>query len=64
MNYIIFFTYLKNTNKENLKDIISMSLTVTIDKFGEKIIIPLKENGENININNNNKIEYINLYLN
>ena len=64
MNYIILFTYLKNTNKENLKDIISMSLTVTIDKFGEKIIIPLKENGENIYIDNNNKIEYINLYLN
>ena len=41
-----------------------MSLTVTIDKFGEKIIIPLKENGENIYIDNNNKIEYINLYLN
>ena len=64
MNYIILFTYLKNTNKKNLKDIISMSLTVTIDKFGEKIIIPLKENGENINKDNNNKIEYINLYLN
>ena len=64
MNYIILFTYLKNTNKENLKDIISISLTVTIDKFGEKIIIPLKENGENIYIDNNNKIEYINLYLN
>ena len=64
MNYIILFTYLKNTNKENLKDILSMNFTVTLDKFGEKIIIPLKENGENIYIDNNNKIEYINLYLN
>ena len=58
------FTYLQNTKDENLKDILSMNFTVTLDKFGEKIIIPLKENGENIYIDNNNKIEYINLYLN
>ena len=57
------FTYLQNTEDENLKDILSMNFTVTLDKFGEKIIIPLKENGENIYIDNSNKEEYINLYL-
>ena len=57
------FTYLKNTKDENLKDILSMNFTVTLDKFGEKIVIPLKENGKNIYIDINNKDEYVSLYL-
>lgn len=55
--------YLKNTNDENLKDILYVNFTVTVDRFGEKIEIPLKEHGEDIFVNNNNKQEYIDLYL-
>ena len=57
------FTYLKNTKEENLKEKLSTTFTITKDKFGEKIIIPLKENGENIYIDNTNKDEYVDLYL-
>jgi len=46
------FTYFKNTKEENLKEKLSTTFTITKDKFGEKIIIPLKENGENIYIDN------------
>ena len=57
------FIYLKNTKDENLKETLSMNFTITLDKFGEKIVIPLKENGENIYIDINNKDEYVSLYL-
>ena len=57
------FTYLKNTKEDNLKEKLSTTFTITKDKFGEKIIIPLKENGENIYIDNTNKDEYVDLYI-
>ncbi len=57
------FTYLKNTKDDNLKEKLSTTFTITNDKFGEKIVIPLKENGENIYIDNTNKDEYVDLYL-
>ena len=56
-------TYLKNTKDDNLKEKLSTTFTITNDKFGEKIVIPLKENGENIYIDNTNKDEYVDLYL-
>lgn len=56
-------SYLKNTNDENLKEILNVNFTVTVDKFGEKIEISLKEHGEEIFVDNNNKDEYIELYL-
>ena len=55
--------YLKNSTDNNLKDILDTNFTVIDDKYGEKLVIPLKENGENIMIDNNNKDEYIELYL-
>ena len=57
------FTYLKNTKDDNLKEKLCTTFTITNDKFGEKIVIPLKENGENIYIDNTNKDEYVDLYL-
>ena len=55
--------YLKTSNDANLKEELDSNFTVIDDKFGEKLVIPLKENGENIMIDNNNKDEYVELYL-
>ena len=56
-------SYLRNNNDENLKEELDTNFTVIDDKFGEKLVIPLKENGENIMIDNKNKDEYVDLYL-
>lgn len=56
-------SYLKNTKEQNLKDLLSTNFTVVVDKFGEKVVIPLKPDGENIYIDNTNKDEYVDLYL-
>ena len=56
-------SYLINNNDENLKEELDTNFTVIDDKFGEKLVIPLKENGENIMIDNKNKDEYVDLYL-
>ena len=55
--------YLKTNNDSNLKEELDSNFTVIDDKFGEKLVIPLKPNGENIMIDNSNKDEYIDLYL-
>ena len=55
--------FLKTTNDTKLKEELDTNFTVVDDKFGEKLVIPLKENGENIMIDNNNKDEYVDLYL-
>ena len=57
------FNYLLKTNDDNLESEIDSNFTTIIEKEGEKIVIPLKENGENIMINNENKKEYIDLYI-
>ena len=56
-------SYLKTNNDINLKEELDTNFTVIDDKFGEKLVIPLKENGENIMIDINNKDEYVDLYL-
>ena len=56
-------SYLRNNNDENLKEELDTNFTVIDDKFGEKLVIPLKPNGENIMIDNKNKDEYIDLYI-
>lgn len=55
--------YLKETKEEKIEDIVCYNFTVTVDKFGEKVVIPLKPNGEQISITSQNKDEYIDLYL-
>ena len=54
---------LNNNNDPNLKEELDTNFTVIDDKFGEKLVIPLKPNGENILIDINNKDEYVELYI-
>ena len=55
--------YLKTNNVTNLEEELDTNFTVIEDKFGEKLVIPLKPNGENIMIDNSNKDEYVDLFL-
>ena len=55
--------YLLKQNSPKLEEELDTNFTVLDDKFGEKIIIPLKQDGDNIMINNINKEEYVNLYI-
>ena len=55
--------YLKQNNSPNLKEELDTNFTVIDDKFGEKLTIPLKPNGENIMIDSENKDEYVDLYV-
>ena len=57
------FKFLKETKDANLKQDLDLDFTVTDDKFGEKLIIPLKKDGEKIPVDFNNKDEYVELYL-
>ena len=56
--------FLTTTDNKNLKEDLDSNFTVCVDNFGEKKIIPLKPNGENIMIDYENKNEYVELYLN
>ena len=55
--------FLLDTNDKNLKENLDLNFTATYDKFGEKIIVPLKKDGENIMIDCDNKNEYVTLYI-
>ena len=55
--------YLLKQNSPKLEEELDTNFTVLDDKFGEKIIIPLKPDGDNIMINNINKEEYVKLYI-
>ena len=57
------FKFLLDSKDKNLKEELETDFTVTDDKFGEKLIIPLKPNGENILVDLDNKEEYVNLYI-
>ena len=56
-------TFLINSKDKNLKEELDTNFVVVDDKFGEKLDIPLKANGENIMIDSENKDEYVELYL-
>ena len=55
--------YILNQDNPKLEEELDTNFTVIDDKFGEKIIIPLKPDGEKIMINNINKEEYVKLYV-
>ena len=57
------FSFLKKTKDANLKESLDLDFTVTDDKFGEKLVIPLKKDGDKISVDINNKDEYVDLYL-
>ena len=56
--------FLKETKDENLKEELDTDFTIVDDKFGERVVINLKENGDKIQVDINNKDEYVDLYLN
>ena len=56
--------FLKETKDENLKEALDTDFTIVDDKFGERVVINLKENGDKIQVDINNKDEYVDLYLN
>ena len=54
--------YILTKDNPNLEEELDTNFTVLDDKFGEKILIPLKPDGDKIMINNTNKEEYVKLY--
>ena len=56
-------TFLISTKDKNLKEDLEQDFTVIDDKFGEKLIIPLKPDGDKIMVDLDNKEEYVDLYL-
>ena len=56
-------TFLLTTKDKNLKEDLEQDFTVIDDKFGEKLVIPLKLDGEKIMVDLDNKEEYVELYL-
>jgi len=56
-------TFLISTKDKNLKEDLEQDFTVIDDKFGEKLIIPLKIDGDKIMVDLDNKEEYVDLYL-
>ena len=57
------FAFLINSKDKNLKEELDTNFVVVDDKYGEKLDIPLKPNGENIMVDCENKDEYVELYL-
>ena len=55
--------FLKETKDENLKEDLDTDFTVVDDKFGEKVVYNLKPDGDKIQVDINNKDEYVDLYL-
>jgi ubiquitin-protein ligase E3 A len=56
--------FLKENEDPNLKEALDIDFTVIDEKFGEKFVVNLKENGENIPVDLNNKNEYVELFIN
>ena len=56
-------SFLKETNDPNLKDNLDIDFTVIDEKFGEKLIVNLKPDGDKISVDINNKNEYVDLFV-
>ena len=63
MEHYNSFKYLINCKEENIGEILQVTFSVIVENFGHKDVIPLKENGENILVNQENKMEYVSLYI-
>lgn len=55
--------FLKETKDENLEETLGSSFEIEVENFGLRETIELIPNGKDILINQSNKLEYINLYL-
>ena len=56
--------FLKETQDANLKENLDIDFTVIDDKFGEKLTVELKPDGDKIPVDLSNKNEYIDLFIN
>ena len=57
-------SFLINTKDKNIKENLEKYFNVFDYKFGEKLVIPLKPDGEKIMVDIDNKNEYVELYIN
>lgn len=58
-----FYTTLKNILKSEKCGDMDLTFSVTFDVFGEEQTIDFKENGRNIKLTNENKKEFVDLYV-
>lgn len=57
-----FYTTLKNIAKSDNCAAMDLTFSVTFDFFGEEQSVDFKENGRNIPVTNENKLEFVELY--
>lgn len=57
-----FYTTLKNIAKSDNCAAMDLTFSVTFDFFGEEQTVDFKENGRNIPVTNENKLEFVELY--
>jgi E3 ubiquitin-protein ligase HERC4 len=50
--------------EEDFTEVFSLNFTISESYFGEVVSKPLKEGGENLDVTNENKEEYVKLYIN
>lgn len=50
-------------NNDDFQEIMGLTFTVEYDSWGSKVVEELKENGKSIDVTNENKEEYIDLYV-
>ncbi|XP_074030404.1 HECT and RLD domain containing E3 ubiquitin ligase 4 isoform X3 [Leptinotarsa decemlineata] len=55
---------LLNYENDDFQEVFDLTFEISRDVFGEIVTIPLKENGKNIAVNQENKQEYVDLYVN
>lgn len=50
-------------NKDDLEEVFCLNFSITESHFGEVKAVPLKNNGEDINVTQDNKSDYVKLYI-
>nr|XP_023013190.1 probable E3 ubiquitin-protein ligase HERC4 isoform X1 [Leptinotarsa decemlineata] len=55
---------LLNYENDDFQEVFDLTFEISRDVFGEIVTVPLKENGKNIAVNQENKQEYVDLYVN
>ena len=57
------FTTLNNILRSDQVDLMDLNFSLTYDNYGMEVIVDLKQNGRNIPVNNENKKEFVDLYV-
>lgn len=55
--------FLLTTNEPNLRETLGVNFEVETESFGERVAIPLCKGGESLPVDETNKAEYVELYL-